>query len=581
MIAALELLRALAPDEIPDSIEVRGGLYEEFHRRIDENDWEGMAQAYLVEGAAGGGKTFALANLADRLCRLFPGLNILILRNKRVDLVASWQRTYEEEVLDADDPYDQQILAGRSREDRSDYKYPVDKATGLQSVITLGGMNIWERYRSTQYHIIWIVEGSEVSRANTMGVVRALRPQRKRGFLKRKAKRVGQGQMPFKPFLLVDTNPDAEEHHLNVWANEGRFKRVKVTIKDNPLFWDRHHDCPTPDGKAYLELLTNNTDGYVYERLVEGKWSTAIGAMFPMYDPRLHLFSGGLDWSSGAPMLEFDVRHPVLGESVELVDVLASVDWGTRNAGTLQVWGLDREARLFLLWEVYHSERDIDWWAEKALEAIKRFRVSSIICDTDKPDNVVTFNKAIHRAFKSELGEYRAPTTRAQRDAMNKGAAKQIARTCRKNTTKRSNKSNWELIRWALKKDDAGIPHVFFSMNAMRHTPDPELVRAQLPHNLTQEIPRARWAPFEAGKTRGIPKEEMDPAAHNHGLTAMAYAVAEVYGRDLAVSETKAEFKRRYLPGSWGFHFGEDVDEDMEPEAGGFILEDDEDDGWR
>ncbi|MEL6908116.1 MAG: hypothetical protein AAFP22_22095, partial [Planctomycetota bacterium] len=158
----LEDLRSLIPDVMPDVLEIRGEMYEQFHRRLDEDDWKGMPQATCVHGGAGGGKTLALSNFVDRCCRRYPGLSVLILRENFVDLATSWKRTFEEEVLDADDPYDQQILEGRDRDGRKVYTYPVDEETGLQSTITCGGMNMWERFRSTQFHIIHIVEGTEV-----------------------------------------------------------------------------------------------------------------------------------------------------------------------------------------------------------------------------------------------------------------------------------------------------------------------------------------------------------------------------------------------------------------------------------
>ena len=572
-IESLEMLHALVPDEAPDAVEIRGGLYDEFHRMIETGDWSNAANAYLVEGAAGGGKTFGLGHFEYRLCREYPGTNGLVLRDKRVDLSTSWQKTWEEEILDPDDPYDAFILQGPSREGRKSYKFPPCPITGLQSEIVLGGMNMWERYRSTQFDWIHGVEGSEMSRSNTMGIYRALRPQKKRGFSRRRSKYVQR--IPHR-FLFIDTNPDAEEHHLNVWANEGKFRRIKVTIRDNPLFWDRGKDEPTEEGRRYLNLLNQGTDGYVYERLVLGIWSTAVGAMFQMWDPRTHMFQHRLIWDGGDwPILEFEPAHPLCGESVELVDIIGAVDWGTRNAGALVVFGIDREARMYLLHEVYHAEKDIDWWANEAVEAWLTYRMTKIVCDTDKPDNIVTLNRAMHRAYGRVLGSYkRGRPTRHRRRGPRHAASAAIARECTKNTRKTSHRTNWELLRWALGKDRTGRPHLFVSAFSRSHAPDPLLSKQNLPVDLKSEIPRARWAPYEEGKSNQKPKEEIDPRCHDHALTATAYALAEVFGRDLRVQDAKERMARPPRPNSWDALFAEAEAEELQP-AGPDAWDDD------
>ncbi|MEL6904622.1 MAG: hypothetical protein AAFP22_04410, partial [Planctomycetota bacterium] len=405
---------------------------------------------------------------------------------------------------------------------------------------------------STMWMMWNCVEGTEVSKFNTQGVVRALRPQRKRGLLKQK--RSSKAKIPFRPFLVIDTNPDAEDHHLNVWMKQGRMADVQVTIKDNPLFWDRATDSPTKDGRDYLGLLTNNTDGHVHDRLVRNLWTTAVGAIFTMWDPRVSLFQGRFvrDDEVELRMIQLAFEHPVLPAEVELVDVIAAQDWGTRNAGAFLVFGVDREARLYLLHEVYHTQRDIDWWADHAVRATLTFGISAIVCDTDKPDNIVLYNRALHRA-----GIAQQPTHLPEHVRRERGSRHEIARRVKKNTTKTSHVSNVEIQRWMMKKDPTGRPHFFASADSLVHAPDPELVRDSKPTRLTKEIPAARWAEFDPGRSKGKPKEEIDPSCHEHALTCVAYAGTEVYGRDLAVEDAKERFQRKPRRGSWDELFEE------------------------
>jgi len=388
-------------DSSEEVVEIRGPIYEQFHRRLQFEDWDDMPELLLVEGPAGGGKTWGLAAWVDGVCRKYPGTPVLVLREKRVDLTTSWMVTFEDEILDPDDPVARYVLDGPSRETRRVYYYPPDKRTGLQSTITVGGLNQWERFRSQQFLIIWIVEGSEASRSNVQGVVRALRPARLTRKARRQMRRLEKKQEAAFPkrLLIIDTNPDAWEHHLNQAAIKGVFHREVVLLKHNPCMWDYDQDVPSEEGAAYIRRLTQGTDGHVYERLVEGKWSSAEGAMFPMWNPRINSFSYRLDWVQGKwPVLTFTPAHPLLGESTQLVDIIGCVDWGTRNAGSLGIFGVDRQGRMFLLHEVYMTEKDIDWWAARAVEAFVRFRPTRIICDTDKADNIHLFNKSLHLA---------------------------------------------------------------------------------------------------------------------------------------------------------------------------------------
>jgi hypothetical protein len=99
MVATLEVLHdlnRLCPSVFPEVIEFRGGLYQEFVRRVLFDDWDGMHDEYLVVGGAGTGKTSALAFFFHWVQKRFPGAKGLVLRENRVDLNESFMETFEE-----------------------------------------------------------------------------------------------------------------------------------------------------------------------------------------------------------------------------------------------------------------------------------------------------------------------------------------------------------------------------------------------------------------------------------------------------------------------------------------------------
>lgn len=543
----LNELHAIMPSVFPEVIEFRGGMWDELLSRLESDDWEGMHHEYLIVGGAGTAKTTGDAFFVHGVARRFPGAKILVLRQNRVDLTDSFMETFEEEVLDFENELDAYVLmnGGRKRPvraNRQHYLYPTDRRTGRQSMIRVGGMDKWERYRSTRWDIILIIEATEVAKDNIEGIARSQRPQRSRW------RSLERSSLPFR-CLIMETNPDGPEHHLKKRADRKTCHLIETTIKDNPGFWDRVANDFTPDGRQYVDRMTNSMSGHVYKRLVLGQWAGAVGGIFEMWSRPTHVVNGTVIEGAGdiPDRIVFAEPHRQLGPSVEVAWYLGGYDRGLRNAGSLGVWAFDTAGRMWLVHEVYEPERGIEWWGEQVAAAFAKYPMRALACDHDWYF-INRFNEMIHKANEQMFGRYDPGVytlpeglsedvleAMLQRDAVvasrEKGGRVRIAQNATKSHGRATDLTNLELLRRAMMPGLDGVPRFLVLSNARQGTRPPTL-DADKPWGVVEEIERAVWAKRRVSADSALPREEIDLACDDHGIDEAAYAVAYAFGRE-------------------------------------------------
>jgi len=82
--------------------------------------------------------------------------------------------------------------------------------------------------------------------------------------------------------------------------------------------------------------------------------------------------------------------------------VVAGVDWGWTNPGTIQVYAQDHDGRLYLIYEVYQTQRTDDWWVERGKELKGRFGIELWICDPAMPAYITKFKMAGLNAVEAD-----------------------------------------------------------------------------------------------------------------------------------------------------------------------------------
>lgn len=415
----------------------------------------------LFEGPAGTGKSRATAEYLNFMCESYPGIRCLMLRQTRKSLAESVQVTFENKVLWPDHPL---MLDAVQRRTRHSYKYPNG------SEIVLGGMDNPERLYSTEYDIVWVEEAIEVSLDAWEKLVRMNR-------------NYGNKHLKYQQ-MIATTNPGSQYHWLNRRANDGKVHRILSSHMDNPEYFDQLTQEPTEKGKAYLGRLSR-LSGPRRDRLFLGLWVAEEGLVYECWEPARHIV-------------------PREGIRERCRWFIGSVDWGFRNPGCFQVWGIDEEQRMYRLEEIYRAEQSLDWWAEKANDLNVEYDLRMIVCDPAEPRSIEVFNDRIS-----------VPRNRG------------MAYICRK--ADNDILAGTDMMRWALQDG-----RMFFCEGSLREGRDPLMRENGQPCCTEEELPGIVWMKNEDGKPQ---KEKPDPSCADHGENAARYAAMAVWKRDLSDPE--------------------------------------------
>lgn len=426
----------------------------------------------LIEGPAGTGKTRACLEYINYLCEAHPGIRVLIVRKTRKSLSESVLVTFEEHVLGEGHPA---IVGDARRQNRDFYRYPNG------SHIAVGGLDNPDRIMSTDYDLVYVAEATEATLDDW----------------EKLNSRVRNKMMPYLQ-AVADCNPGSQFHWLNQRANQGKMTRIFSRHEDNP-----HVDEP------YLERLRDLT-GARRDRLYLGVWVSEEGLVYDNFDPRRHV----VEWS---PELHAKLRW-----------YFGAVDWGYRNPGCFQVWGVDGDDNMYRVAEIYQSLKQLDWWAAEICELDREYSLEAIVADPAEPRSIDFLNDRI----SARRGRHMAHIVRKADN--------------RQRSASEDQRVGIDMVRWALgERDDSAPPRMYFVDGALRHGRDRALEEALAPCSTEEEFPGLVWK--ERTETRQ-PEEKPDPTCPDHGLDCVRYAAMFKWGKDLTPPHTDPAPE----PGSFG-----------------------------
>jgi len=324
-----------APESDPDAVEIPREARRPFAPRGAALAlWKSNAREVLIDGVAGSGKTRIALEKALYCAMRWPGTRVLLVRKTRASMTDSVLETFENEVI----PVNHACLArGGERSHRGRYVLPNG------SEIVVGGMDKAARIMSTRFDLICVFESTELSEDEYEHLT-----TRARGTA-----------MPYRQ-MICDCNPAAPSHWLKRRADSGKMARFPSRHQDNPLLWDVEANDWTPEGREYLDRLSNLT-GHRRDRLLLGLWAAAEGLVYPDWDAAVHLVD------------PFEIPQS-WGRFI-------SVDFGFRNPFVAQWWALDEDDRMYLYREIYRTGRLVEDHAEEMadLGAVGL----PIVCDHD------------------------------------------------------------------------------------------------------------------------------------------------------------------------------------------------------
>lgn len=150
--------------------------------------------------------------------------------------------------------------------------------------------------------------------------------------------------------LLATTNPGSKNHWLRKeWILKAKAKNLvhfAFTMEDNPSL-----------SEAFKADMRASYAGVFYLRFIEGQWTNAEGAVYPMWDESRHL-----------------IRHQDLPPIRRTLAV--GMDYGTTNATVAVLLGItdEEKPRLVLIDEWHYSSKEHHGETLPDVELSRRFR---------------------------------------------------------------------------------------------------------------------------------------------------------------------------------------------------------------
>lgn len=175
--------------------------------------------------------------------------------------------------------------------------------------------------------------------------------------------------------IVFDTNPDNPEHWLK--------KEYIDSKSENIISYHFELDDNTFLSPRYIQNIKESTpSGMFYDRDIRGLWVTGEGVVYSDFDSNKHFIN--------------DV------DNIEFETYIAGVDWGYSHFGSIVVFGIDKQNNWYLLEEHAKQFKEIDYWAEVALDIKARYGIINFYCDSARPEHVERFRRERIRAINAD-----------------------------------------------------------------------------------------------------------------------------------------------------------------------------------
>lgn len=442
---------------------------------------------YLADGiwSHNTGKSFAVGVILYALMDSYPGIRILVVRKTRTSLTEAFLKTWEEDVLPESEP----MLAGPARKQRLSYEHE----NGSRMVI--GGLDNASRLYSTDYDVVYVQEAFEISEDEWQQFRRALRNW-------------GHKDLNFQ-LLLADTNPDAPGHWLNQRCLNGVTRRIRTKHENNPSLYDAEKGDWHDEGRAYIESLDQLT-GVRKRRLRFGEWCAAEGLVWENFDRNIHVVPAPSDYR-------------------QFKWFIAGMDWGYTDPGTIEVFGVDHERRIFLLEEYYYVQRPIEWWAERITMIARDLR------DRDKRDETDPNNQGLVVVV---CDPSRPDAIQLCNDYLSREGFPRIARPAdnTRTTTGRGDLAGLDLVRSGFTVPADGIPRIRLSSTCLKAGRDEALAAKRKPCSIIEELPEYTFLKRDDGRPT---RDYTDPKAADHGCFVAGTPVLMWDGRWIPIESVR------------------------------------------
>lgn len=396
----------------------------------------------VLAGPAGTGKSRLWLEKIHQICLRRPLVKALLLRKTLVSLTASGVQTYTKDVaVEAIADGTVQFFGG------SQLEPPRFRYSNMSS-IALGGMDNPLKIMSTEYDVIFVQEGSELSIEE----------------LEMASSRLRNGRLSYHQ-LMIDCNPQQPTHPLKIETDQGRMVMLHSRHEDNPRFFNRDGTM-TSAGEGYMAVLDALT-GVRYLRLRKGIWAAAEGVIFDEFDPAHHVvdrFDVPTDWRR-----------------------IWTVDFGYVHPFVWQDWAIGPDGEMILVREIHRTKRLVEDHARDIKQMTKGIRPYAVFCDHDAEDRAT---------LERHLGKVTRPANKNVSEGLQASAARFRIGS---NGRPRVKIMRDGVVHGMTTPDNPDAPPVWKA--------DPELISAKQPTCLADEIPGYVW---EDGKLKEQPHKDLD-----------------------------------------------------------------------
>ncbi len=412
----------------------------------------------IIGGPYDTGKTMtALHKLHLLLCK-YAGSRALMLRKTYQSLTQTAVVTYEHKVLPAppNDPACPVAPMGGNRPDW--YEYPNG------SRLVLGGLDNPGKTLSSEYDFIYVNQAEELTEDEWQALTRAASGR--------------AGHAPYSQ-VMGDCNPDVPDHWIRT---RRRVTFIESRHEENPTLYDQDTgECIAPERIAALDAMT----GVRYKRGRLGLWVGREGQVYE-FDPAIHLIA-----AAAVPPI---VRH------------YRAIDFGYSNPFVCQLWGEDSDGRLYLISEIYQSQRTVNELAPLIDRMTGGRGITATVADHDAED----------RATLAEHGIATVP------------ADKRV-------------KTGIDAVTERLRVRGDGKPRLYIVRDCTVSY-DSRLADARRPTSTERELPGYVWPETRAGRSA----DELPVKSDDHGADAMRYMVMYLDGGGPPVAGVSSYVQRNF-----------------------------------
>lgn len=299
--------------------------------------WRDTATECLIEGPAGTGKTRGVLEYMHATAIRWPKSKQLIARKTQTALADAALATYRDKVAAKEIASGAVEHFGGSGAEPAGYRY----SNG--SMILYRGLDKIDKTLSTEYDNVYVNEATECTEDDWELLTRCLR----------------NGVTP-RQRLIGDCNPSTDRHWLLRRCNTGKTRRLRSTVRDNPLYWDEALDNYTPEGHAYIEEIVGNMTGTRRQRLFAGEWVGMENAIYEALDREKHLIA----CPEGQPWVKSAV----------------GIDYGTVHISAVSIVSEDTAGRIWLR-ECWTGGEDEDAILDIARSYKRRYNATAVVVD--------------------------------------------------------------------------------------------------------------------------------------------------------------------------------------------------------